>query len=567
MGVRGAGAFPVRGLVKARRRAPQRLVLLTLLGLLGAVLAGAFPSSAQAAPPGTQVRWSPCEGGVFQCAVLPVPLDYDDPQGATILLSLIRLPATDPTARIGALLMNPGGPGGSGVDLVTSFAPFLPPVVRAHFDIVGFDPRGIARSTPVRCFGTWRQWEPAFWAELPLTTEGVALVAAADGYLADACEQRAGSIIDHMSTADVARDMDLIRAAFGDEQLNYLGFSYGTMLGTTYANLFPERIRAFVIDGVLDPIAWTTGAPGEQELPFSTRLRSDGGAQATLEEFFRLCDEAGPNCAFSGDSAARFAALRATLLEGPIIVELGGETFPFTYTDLVFSTLGALYNPFTWRFHAEFLAAVEAGEPAATLGAKLDRLRTSLGYVNPRGIPGYPNFVEGFPGVACSDSDNPDTHADWFEAAEAAEAQFGYFGRAWTWVSSICAVWPGVAEDRYVGPWDAATVNPVLVVGNFFDPATRYEGAVTVAGLLPNSRLLSYAGWGHTVVGGVSGCIDSAVIAYLLTLALPAEGTVCPPAFDPFDPALPTAEAVGAEMERTGRSARLPEATKRSLRG
>ena len=547
--------------------ATSPLVALTVLALTAAVLLATVPSPARAAAPTQQIRWSPCEGRSFECATLPVPLDYDNPEGPRILLSLIWLPATNPEGRIGALLMNPGGPGGSGVDLVRGIAEFLPPVLRARFDVVGFDPRGIARSTPLRCFGTPKQWDPAFWADLPLTLADVAIVAAADRYLADACDQRAGSVIDHMSTADVARDMDLIRAALGDEQLNYLGYSYGSMLGTTYANLFPDRVRAFIIDGVLDPIAWTTGAAGERDLPFSTRLRSDAGAQATLDEFFRLCDEAGPDCGFTGYSAQRFAALRAKLLEGPIMVELDGETFPFSYSDLVFSTLGALYNPFSWPFHAQFLAAIEANASSEALGARLADLRTSLGYVNKRGFPRYPNFVEGFPGVACSDSDNPDTHADWFVAAEAAEAQFGYFGRAWTWLSSICAVWPGVAEDRYVGPWSSVTANPVLIVGNFFDPATRYEGAVTVAGLLPNSRLLSYAGWGHTVVGGVSSCIDSAALAYLLALVLPAEGTVCQPEFTPFAPIPPEAKAVGAQMQRTGRAALLPEAAKRALRG
>jgi pimeloyl-ACP methyl ester carboxylesterase len=543
------------------------MVLLAVLSLIAWSLLGTVTAPAGAAPAMPRVHWSPCERAAFECAVVPVPLDHDDPGGASILLSLIRLPATDPAGRIGSLLLNPGGPGGSGVDLVLSIGEFLPQELRARFDIVGFDPRGVARSTPVRCFGTPRQWGPAFWAELPLTPEAVGVVAAADGYLADACDQRAGSIIDHMSTADVVRDMDLIRAALGDEQLNFLGFSYGSMLGTTYANLFPDRVRALVIDGVLDPIAWTTGATGQEDLPFSTRLRSDAGAQATLGEFFRLCDEAGPDCAFAPNSAERFATLRATLLEGPILVEIDGETFPFTYTDLVFSTLGALYSPFAWPFHAEFLAAIEASAPPAALGARLDEVRTSLGYVNKRGFPRYPNFLEGFPGVACSDSDNPDSHADWFAAAESAEAEFGYFGRAWTWISSICAVWPGVAEDRYVGPWDATTVNPVLVVGNFFDPATRYEGAVAVADLLPNSLLLSYAGWGHTVVGGVSNCIDAAVLTYLLERVLPAEGTVCEPEFDPFAPLPPDPETVGAELRRTGRSALLPEEVKQALRG
>jgi pimeloyl-ACP methyl ester carboxylesterase len=555
-----------RSATRDRRSHLSALIAVTAVIALAALTLPSTPASASAAP-STRVLWSRCEGGGFECATVPVPLDYDQPDGASVLLSLIRLRATDPDHRIGSLLVNPGGPGGSGVDLVLGAGEFFPQEIRARFDLVGFDPRGVGRSTPVRCFGTPRQWGPAFWAELPLTPSAVEVVAAADSYLADACQQRAGRIIDHMTTADVVRDMDLLRAALGDGQLSFLGFSYGSMLGTTYANLFPNRVRAIVVDGVLDPVAWTTGAPGQQDLPFSTRLRSDQGAQATLGEFFRLCDQAGPDCAFSGNSAARFAALRQRLLAGPIMVQVDGESFPFTYTDLIFSTLGALYSPFAWPFQAQFLALVEASAAPAVLGAALADVRASLGYVNKRGFPRYPNFLEGFPGVACSDSDNPDSHAAWFAAAEDAEAQFGYFGRAWTWISSICAVWPGVGADRYTGPWNADTANPVLVVGNYFDPATRYQGAQTVAGLLPNSRLLSYAGWGHTVYWGVSSCVDAAVNAYLIDGVLPAQGTVCQPEITPFPPVEPNPAAVGAQLRRTGRAALLLEATKRALRG
>jgi pimeloyl-ACP methyl ester carboxylesterase len=546
-------------------------VLVAVFSLAGAVPAQAGPaggggSAAVSAAAPSRVLWSPCEGGRFDCATVPVPLDYDEPSGASILLSLVRLPATDPARRIGSLLVNPGGPGGSGVDLVLGFGEFLAPEIRARFDIVGFDPRGVGRSTALRCFGTPRQWGPAFWAELPLTSAGVDVVAAADRYLAEACAQRGGSILGHMSTGDVVRDMDLLRAGLGDQRLTFLGFSYGSMLGSTYANLFPDRVRAVVIDGVLDPIAWTTGAAGQQNLPFSTRLRSDAGAQATLGEFFRLCDLAGPDCAFSGNSAARFAALRARLLTGPVQVTLDGETFPLTYTDLIYGMLGALYSQFAWPSAAEFLALLEKSAAAAALGAALADLQESLGYVNKRGFPHYPNFLEAFPAVACSDSDNPDSHLDWFTAAEQAEAQFGYFGRAWTWASSICAVWPGASDDRYTGPWNAATANPVLVVGNFFDPATRYQGAQTVAGLLPNSRLLSYAGWGHTAYGGLSTCIDTAVNAYLINGVLPAAGTVCPPELDPFAPVQSTS-ATAARLQRSLRAALLPELTKRALGG
>lgn len=551
-----------RSVTRSLRRRVAAIV--ALIGLAAAPLVGNVGPAAAAPAP---IQWSPCERASFQCATVPVPLDHDQPGGASILLSLIRLPAADPARRIGSLLVNPGGPGGSGVDFVLFASEFFPAEIRARFDLVGFDPRGVARSSPLRCFGTPRQWGPAIWSQLPLTESQVDVVAAADSYLADACEQRGGAILDHMTTADVARDMDLLRAGLGDERLSFLGFSYGSMLGTTYANLFPQRVRAIVIDGVLDPIAWTTGAPGQSHLPFSTRLRSDQGAQKTLDEFFRRCDEAAERCAFSGNAAARFAAIHERVLAGPILVQVDGETFPLTYTDLVYITLGALYDPFSWPFLADFFALVEASASPAALGAALSDLRLSLGYVNKRGFPRYPNFLESFPGVACSESDNPDSHADWFTAAEAAEAEFGYFGRAWTWASSICAVWPGVGADRYSGPWTANTANPVLVVGNYFDPATRYEGAQTVAALLPNSRLLSYAGWGHTATGGLSTCVDGAVVAYLLNGTLPPEGTVCPPEIDPFpaDPGDPA--AIGADLRNSGRAARLPDAVKRAFRG
>ena len=245
-----------------------------------------------------------------------MPLDHARPRGAAISIAVIRLPATDPTRRIGSLFLNPGGPGGSGVDFTLFAGPFLyTEEVRARFDLVGFDPRGIMRSTALRCFGTPRQWAPYFTRfAFPITPEEEAIWIASDRYLVQACDQRGGRIIDHMTTADVARDLDLLRQAVGDSRLTYAGYSYGSYLGVTYANLFPDKVRALVVDGVLDPIAWATGRAGEgSRIPFSTRLRSDVGAQATLNEFFRLCDAnpdnprvLGPDgCTFSGNSAGR----------------------------------------------------------------------------------------------------------------------------------------------------------------------------------------------------------------------------------------------------------------------
>ncbi len=240
---------------------------------------------------------------------MQVPLDYNQPNGATISLALVRLPASDPAHRIGSLFLNPGGPGGSGVDCALFAGPFLyNDSVRAHFDLVGFDPRGIARSTALRCFGTPKQWGRIFTPfAFPSTSAEEVQWMNADLYLDSNCAQRGGKIADHMSTANVARDLDQLRQAVGDEQLTYAGVSYGTMIGQTYANMFPGNVRALIIDGVLDPIAWTTGSGDASTVPFSTRLHSDIGAQATLEEFFRLCDAG--TCAFGPNSATRFKAL------------------------------------------------------------------------------------------------------------------------------------------------------------------------------------------------------------------------------------------------------------------
>lgn len=517
------------------RRAVYLLVSVLFLFVLA--LTGTAPAKADPVP---KISWSSCYkdfGPSFECATVRVPLDYSTPQSEVINIALIRLPATDPARKIGSLFLNPGGPGGSGVDFVLGAGPFIySEEVRARFDIVGFDPRGISRSTALRCFGNPRQWTPYFTPfAFPMTREEEAWYISADLYLVDACDQRGGKIMDYMATANVARDLDVLRQAVGDEKLTYAGFSYGTYLGVTYANLFPDKVRAVVVDGVLDPIAWSTGMPGESDtMPFSTRLRSDAGAMATLREFFRLCDAGGPACAFAPDSETRYADLAAKLLADPLIIEYpDGFIEVFSYQSLISMTLGAMYDSYSWPSLAETLAALEAYVSPAAAGEAVHQFWVDSGLITKRGFPQYPNYLEGFPGVACSDSDNPDNYEAWWNAAVAADADYGYFGRLWTYASSLCAQWPGAKISRYTGPFTANTANPVLVVGNFFDPATRYEGAVTVADLLPNSRLLSMNGWAHCSLF-MSACADAYVSEYLLSGTLPPEGTICDQDFVPF---------------------------------
>jgi pimeloyl-ACP methyl ester carboxylesterase len=555
-------------------------VLAALVAVLVATIY-AVPSSAgtATAPSGSgtgsaavpKLHWGSCaaEGEgleAFQCATAVVPLDYDRPKGKQITLALARLPASNPSRKIGSLFLNPGGPGGSGVDFLFGAGPFLySDEVRARFDLVGFDPRGIIRSTPLRCFDTFDEAVASLAPmAFPYTRKEERVWIRSDRALARACAEHAGPILDHMSTANVARDMDLLRRAVGDTKLTYAGYSYGSYLGSTYANLFPSKVRALVVDGVLDPVAWSTGR-GDQArtLPFSTRLRSAKGAYETLQEFLRLCDAGGPNCAFSqGDPQRRFDRLAKRLLREPaeFTDPTTGETFVVTYNDLIGATLGVLYDPAAWPDWAVVLQALDEQTRPAAAAAALKALRARLGggAFQPED---YPNFVEGFPGVACSETHNPSNVGAWSRAARAQDRRFPYFGRPWTWFSSICEPWPGWDKDHFDGPWNHRTANPVLVVGNRFDPATPYHGAVTVDRLLPNSRLLTLAGWGHTSLFA-SACIDAHVSSYLLTTRVPPKGTVCRPDVVPFaEPAAAQAVQAGG----AGKAALIPPMLRRML--
>jgi pimeloyl-ACP methyl ester carboxylesterase len=391
----------------------------------------------------------------------------------------------------------------------------------------------------------------------------------ADQAFAGACAGHGGPILSHMSTADVARDMDTLRQALGDRRLTFLGYSYGSFLGQVYANLFPDRVRALVIDGVLDPVAWTTGRGAEAATtPVPVRIGSAQGASRTLGEFFRLCDAARADCAFSGGSARRYSAVTAKLRRAPVQVQdPSGAEQTLTYADLVAITQGALYEPAVWPDAAAFFADVERAASAQQLGRRLARLRSGLGLSAAPQEP-YPNVREGFPGVGCSDGVNPRSFDVWRTAVHASARQYRYFGRSWGWDLSVCTAWPATAgQDRYLGPWSARTSAPVLVVGNFFDPATRYQGAVTASRLLPNSRLLSYAGWGHAayLLRG-NYCVNSAVTSYLLTARPPAPGLVCRPEGSPFGP---TADGVRVAQARRASAAFtravLPAVVRRAL--
>ncbi len=514
----------------------RRLLIGVLLFCLCFSSFSAVPS--RAAPSTPKIAWSPCyrDLGPFECGTVQVPLDYSQPDRAAISIAMVRLPASDQAHKIGSVFLNPGGPGGSGFDFALQIGPYLAWAgLGAQFDIVGFDPRGIYRSTALKCFGNTKQYleiQPPF--VFPYTSEQELVLKASQDALVSACDQRAGRIMDHMTTADVVRDLDLLRQAVGDEQLSYMGFSYGSYLGVTYANLFPDRVRALVVDAVLDPIGWATGYNGEgTTVPLPTRLREYVDSEATLAEFFRLCDAGGPNCAFAPNAAARFNQLADRLKAAPVFIPMpDGTTIAFTYDILIVYTLQSMYTASTWPDLANLLAALEYFASPAEVGQQLQALREDLGLTTKRGIPNYVNY-EGQMAVACSDTDNPLDFAVWAEAAHTTGQQYPIFGSIWTWIWSTCSTWPGPAASRYTGPFTANTANPVLVVGSTYDPATPYQGAVTVHDLLPNSALLTVDGWGHGSIT-MSTCALMTELNYLITGATPPEGARCAADVVPF---------------------------------
>lgn len=507
--------------------------LITVLLVLASALAA---GPAAASPSG--VAWSTCPGygSQFQCGTVEVPLDYNDPNGATISISLIRLPATDPAHRIGSLFVNPGGPGASGVALVHWAATLVfPASVRARFDIVGFDPRGVQRSTGLRCVGNASQWGPAYTTfAWPTSSDRLQTWESADQFVADACAQRAGRIASHMSTANAARDLDRLRAAVGDPQLSYWGVSYGSYLGTTYANIFPGRVRAVVVDGIVDPVEWSTGNGDGTTVPVTDRLGTAEAEQRGLDQFFQLCDAG--TCAFGPNSSARYAALVDRVKPQPIPMTLpDGSTQQLDWTNLILATDGAMYDAGTWANFAQFLADVESGAPSDVLGREFANFGVDIpGFMAHRGTHGYiDEGFEPFYGVTCEDTTNPSSYTDWWSAAA---NSIGYFGALWNWFSSECAVWPFKDPDRYTGPFDRPTANPVLIVGNQYDPVTSYTNAQKLAATMPDSRLLTEHGWGHASWNAPSQCINQYVASYLIDKQLPPAGTICQQDHVPFTP-------------------------------
>ena len=518
-----------------------------------------------------KLGWYKCYD-TAECATVRLPLDYDKPKGATTEIAVLRVKARDQKKKIGSLFLNPGGPGGSGTNIALNAPYFLSDSVLDRFDIVGVDPRGIASSENVKCFKSTKDQTKAYEGlnvSFPYgKAEEKAYIKSAKA-VAKACSTTGKKIAGAMSTAEVVRDMDVLRRAVGDKKLTYLGFSYGTAIGQYYANMFPDRFRALVVDGVIDPVSWTGTSKTKNQIQ-DERMHSADGAYRALREILKRCDKAGEEyCAFAaGDPVKNFETIAQKLRAKPLVITDEFGSFEVTYATFVGTVLSALYDTYAGDSVTGLAAEVWTllAAPAATSADKavakkavVERVKDARSRKPGRDFPYYNDF-EAFSGVMCTDGLHPKDAASWPAATAKADKRAPYFGRAWAWGSVQCArdSWTVRDEDAYTGPFNRRTAAPVLVVGNLWDPATNYDEAVSSAKLLPNSRLLSSTNWGHTAYG-TSACATTAIDNYLIKATLPAKGKVCQGDVQPFTEPLDKPEEPEATATmRADQSKQLP---------
>ncbi len=464
--------------------------------------AGSSPGTVQTIAP---AHWTNC-ATKFQCATLRLPKDYHDPAAGTLDVKIIRLPASDRGKRIGSIIINPGGPGGSGIEMVQDSGAQFPKTLRERFDLVGFDPRGVNQSSPVRCIDDLdglAALDPSPDDKKELDRS----VQQAKDY-ADACAKRNASILPYLSTDAVVDDLDQIRQAVGDEKITYLGFSYGTLIGSMYADRYPDRIRAMVLDGAIDP------SLSEVQL----RTGQAKAFEAALGRFLARCSRR-TSCAFheGGNSAKAFDALMAKIdkksLPTPRVADRRrvGPGLAFS------AVLGSMYSKASWPGLEAGLALAKRGD-----GSILILLADPFRGRKANGT--YSNMSDAYYSNTCLDFPSSTDVSTYTKLAATLRKVAPRF-RAVAFNDLPCAFW-SVPSQRTPAPASGAGAPPIVVVGSTGDTATPYGWAKALAKQLESAVLVTRKGEGHTSFL-VNNCVKKALNAYLLDLKVPKDGLVC----------------------------------------
>ncbi|NUR06355.1 MAG: alpha/beta fold hydrolase [Nocardioidaceae bacterium] len=451
--------------------------------------------------------WKPCREQ-FECAKLTVPLDYAKPGGRAIRVAVLRSPSTDKGKRIGSLLVNPGGPGVSGVDFAATAPATFGADLRQAFDIVGFDPRGVGESAPLACLSD-RQLD-RFVASDP-DPDTTAETQESDRLVRDfgrGCVAHDPGLARHVSTEEAARDMDVLRAALGDERLSYFGFSYGTYLGATYAGLFPDRVGRMVLDGALDPSLSTVDLGLVQARGFETALRA----------YVQNCVDGG-SC-FLGDTVESGTRRIQRFLDQVDRRSLpGSESRRLTEGYAVLGIWQPLYYREEWDILSSALKAGFAGNGAP--------LMSLADFYTQRGPGGFrDNALEMLYAVNCLDHDDGVSSSKVGTLEPAFERASPTFGRTFAYSTSACANWP-IHTGRQPAPVTAKGSAPIMVVGTTRDPATPIEGARGLVRQLDDAVLVTRDGDGHTAYHQGSQCVDDTIEAYLVAGKVPKSEVDC----------------------------------------
>ncbi|WP_129307716.1 alpha/beta hydrolase [Streptomyces sp. L2] len=488
----------------------------------GATAQGVLAALPRATPPALssyyaqKLHWRSCGAPGFQCATMKAPLDYAKPAAGDVRLAVARKKATGKGKPLGSLLVNPGGPGGSAVGYLQQYAGIgYPAGVRARYDMVAMDPRGVARSEPVECFDG-RQMDT--YTQTDTTPddqrETTALVTAYKTF-AESCGAHSARLLRHVSTVEAARDMDMLRAVLGDGKLNYVGASYGTFLGATYAGLYPQRVGRMVLDGAMDP------SLDSRELNLGQTAGFETAFQAFAKDCVRHSDcplgGKGTTPAQVGDHLkAFFGKLDAhPIPAGDADGRKLGESLATT------GVIAAMYDQAAWEQLREALASAMKENDGAGL------LALSDSYYERDADGHYTNLMMANAAVNCLDLPPAFTGPEQVEQAlPEFEKASPVFGEGLAWASLNCAYWP-VSATGAPHRIEAKGAAPIVVVGTTRDPATPYPWAQSLARQLSSARLLTYVGDGHTAYGRGSSCIDGAINTYLLHGTPPAPQKRC----------------------------------------